>query len=108
MKCPNKRCGRETGRILFTVRTNLNTGKSKDVKGCPACFEQLKANALYTGRKIWLGTEAYGEDGVREKNHQYGERLKASAERNRRDVSYVSPEAFEVMTGKRPAKGQFQ
>lgn len=108
MKCPNKRCRRETPKILFTLRTDRKSGKVKPVEGCPACFEHLKAAALYTGRKIWLGTEAYGEDKTREKNHEWGKKITERAAHNRSQNSYVSPEAFDVLIGKRPPKGQFQ
>jgi hypothetical protein len=108
MRCPNKRCKLETSKIITGFRSNRTTGKLTKIQGCPACYDYLKNPALYTGRKIWVGEEAYGKAKTHQMNMDWIDKASERAARNRRDTAYISPEAAEVVLGKRPPIGQFQ
>lgn len=108
MKCPNKRCGRETDRTITAFRTNRNSGKARKVEGCPACFEHVMERNVYSGRKIWTGHEAYGAKKTTQKNWDWIEKSKERAAKNRRETTYISGDAFDAITGKKPLRGQFQ
>lgn len=97
MKCPNKRCGMAASRTISTVRVDKKTGKSKVIEGCPACFEYLKQEHIYTGKKIWHAYEAYGVKKTMQMNRDFGEKLKVRAARNRRDNATISEGAYNFL-----------
>jgi hypothetical protein len=108
MKCQNKRCGLPTARTITTFRANRKTGKVRKIEGCPSCFDHIMERNLYTGRKIWQGYAAYGVKKTIQKNQDWIEGVAARAAKNRRETTYVTPEAFDAITGRAPIRGQFQ
>jgi len=100
MRCPNSKCGRETDRVIVTFRSSRKTGKLKKIEGCAACFHHQVAFHAYTGRKIWMGRDAYEPKKLEQMNMDWIERTKERAARNRRDTAYISPEAFNILAEK--------
>jgi hypothetical protein len=80
--CPNKKCGRQTTRLLVKV-----TPKGKVIEGCPACVPLIWEKNVRTGRKIWTGQQVDGEKKNREKIYEWGEKLQRRAAQNRRTWS---------------------
>lgn len=57
---------------------------------CQGCHDALGAPAdkkLYTGKKIWTGTQVNGVDGNKERVAAFGENLKRRAAKNRHRYS---------------------
>jgi len=79
VRCPNKKCRRETPKLVIKFSKD-----GKKYEGCPACIDVLLEPHVYTGRKFWCGTEVYGIDGNKEKAYEFDKRLKEKAALNRR------------------------
>lgn len=78
MICTNKKCRRTTDRLVIKV-----DAKGKVYEGCPACLPLGGTPNVRTGKKIWSGDDVYGREGCAEKNHEWGNKIAARAERNR-------------------------
>lgn len=82
MICPNKKCKRET-RVLLVIVDKDGTKR----EGCHTCLSRQPIGHLYSGKKIWSGDDVYGREGCSEKNHEWGQKIAARAERKRMLVS---------------------
>lgn len=83
MKCPNKKCRRETDREVTQVDRH-----GKVSTGCHACLHRQTHPHLYTGRKIWTGEDAYGVERNAEMNHEFEKKAMANAAQQRRRMAY--------------------
>jgi hypothetical protein len=79
VRCPNKKCKQLTGRLVVKV-----DGCGKVREGCPSCLPMGGTPNVRTGRKIWAGSQVYTPKQIEQKNHDWFERTKASAEKMRR------------------------
>jgi hypothetical protein len=72
MRCPNRKCRKQTGRTITAYRG------TKMVTGCPSCFEARMSPNVRTNKKIWTGKDAYGEAKTKQMNRDW---IEGSAER---------------------------
>jgi hypothetical protein len=80
MICPNKKCGRETGRLNVKVDEHGNV-----YEGCPACLPISGATPnVRSGRKIWAGSQCYTKSQIEQKNYDWIERTAERAANMRR------------------------
>ena len=87
MRCPNKHCGIETSRMV--IKTD-RSGKVSE--GCPACLPPIGTAHLYTGKKIWAGSQAYTPSQIEQKNHDWFDRTaNRAADMRKRDEARVRP-----------------
>lgn len=66
MRCPNKKCRRQTGRLIIKF-----TKDGKKLEGCPECLPLGGTPKVRTGKKIWAGSEVYTQEQMQEKNHNW-------------------------------------
>jgi len=80
MRCPNKACRRQTGRLIIKF-----TKDGEKLEGCPACMERAGLPNVRTGRKIWAGSQVYTPSQIEQKNHDWFDRTanRAAAMRRR-------------------------
>lgn len=83
MKCPNKKCRRETDREVTKVDK-----QGKVTTGCHACLHRQAHPHLYSGKKIWTGQDAYGVERNAELNYEFEKQTMESAARTRRRMDY--------------------
>lgn len=83
MRCPNRKCRRQTDRLLIKV-----DGRGKKSEGCHACIGGPQTVNVRTGKKIWAGTDVDGVKGNREKIEAFGEKLANRAAQMRRKNSF--------------------
>jgi hypothetical protein len=60
------------------------TAQGKPVWGCVDCVDVRPQKKLYTGKKVWAGSDADGPRKNKEKIEAYGERITRNAAEMRR------------------------
>lgn len=81
MRCPNRKCKKQTDRIVVRVDKE---GKAR--QGCYACIDRGVHEHVYTARKFWTGEEAYGAKKNEEMNQEWGRKLVERASNPRRHM----------------------
>ncbi len=79
MYCTNKKCRRETSKMLVIFAKD---GSKRE--GCPACIMPGGDKRVRTGKKIWAGSEVYTRSQIEQKNYDWIERTAARAAEMRR------------------------
>ena len=96
MRCPNRRCRRQTERKLC-----WSDKRGKPHWGCPACIHTFRPENrdvnVRTGRKIWHAYEVYGAKKTMEKNQEWIGKVSERAAKNRREVGCISEGAYKVL-----------